>query len=174
MSRAAIAIYKPEDVRPILTAYHGKDIPIEYGKKEAEMKAQYVEEWKKNGKAKSTGGGFSLSALFGGTPQVSWQLASFLISLISHSFFRKNDSGPIPLTYLEQKRKEAQQHYRDEMEYIRQNKPEFDRLIEEDKKRAEAQMTGNLWSMMQAMAGPPPAGPPPPVPSSGEPTRPSS
>ncbi len=43
----AIAIYKPEDVRPILAAYHGKDIPLEYGKKEAEIKAQFVEEWKK-------------------------------------------------------------------------------------------------------------------------------
>ncbi len=46
----AIAIYKPEDVRPILAAYHGKDIPLEYGKKEAEIKAQFVEEWKKSGK----------------------------------------------------------------------------------------------------------------------------
>ena len=35
-ARAAIAIYKPPDVRPILEAYSGKDTPIEYAKKEAE------------------------------------------------------------------------------------------------------------------------------------------
>lgn len=66
----AIAIYKPEDVRPILAAYHGKDIPLEYGKKEAEIKAQFVEEWKKSGKEKS-GGGLTLSGLFLGSKQVS-------------------------------------------------------------------------------------------------------
>ena len=67
---SAIAIYKPQDVRPIIEAYHGKDIPIEYGKKEAEAKAQFIEEWKRSGKSQSGGGGFSLSALFGGNQQV--------------------------------------------------------------------------------------------------------
>ena len=42
-----MAIYKPDDVRPILQAYLGKDIPIEYAKKEAEAKARHVEEWKR-------------------------------------------------------------------------------------------------------------------------------
>ena len=67
----AIAIYKPQDVRPILQTYYQKDIPIEYGKKEAETKQQFIEEWKKNGKS---GGGFSISGLFGGSSQVSHPL----------------------------------------------------------------------------------------------------
>lgn len=58
---AAIAIYKPPDVRPILEAYAGKNIPIEYGKKEAEAKAKHVEEWQK--KKGVTGGSFG--SLFG-------------------------------------------------------------------------------------------------------------
>jgi len=32
----SIAIYRPPDVRPILQAYHSKNIPLEYAKKEAE------------------------------------------------------------------------------------------------------------------------------------------
>lgn len=50
----AIAIYKPADVRPILTAYHGKNIPLEYGKKEADAKAKYLEEWKQGHKGGSS------------------------------------------------------------------------------------------------------------------------
>ena len=67
----AIAIYKPEDVRPIIEAYHGKDIPIEYAKNEAEAKRKHVEEWQtRHGLAK---GGFTLSSLFGGGQQVRRQ-----------------------------------------------------------------------------------------------------
>jgi hypothetical protein len=47
----AIGIYKPADVRPILQAYHGKDIPLEYAKREAEDKLAHVENWKKKGKS---------------------------------------------------------------------------------------------------------------------------
>ncbi len=42
----AIAIYKPPDVRPVLNAYEGKNVPLEYGKLEAEMKAKHIDEWK--------------------------------------------------------------------------------------------------------------------------------
>lgn len=45
---SAIGIYKPQDVRPVLTAYQGKDIPLEYAKKEAEAKALHVEKWSKD------------------------------------------------------------------------------------------------------------------------------
>jgi hypothetical protein len=61
----AIAIYKPADVRPILEAYRGKNIPLEYAKKEAEAKLKHIEEWQ-NGKKGIGGGGFTLSRLFGG------------------------------------------------------------------------------------------------------------
>lgn len=58
----AIAIYKPADVRPILTAYHGKDIPLEYAKKEAEGKQKHIEEWeKKKGEPNPFGAMFGLS-----------------------------------------------------------------------------------------------------------------
>ena len=60
----AIAIYKPEDVRPILDAYRDKDIPIEYAKKEAEAKQLHIEEWIRKGKQS---GGLTLSSLFGGS-----------------------------------------------------------------------------------------------------------
>jgi len=58
----AIAIYKPPDVRPILEAYRGKDIPSEYAKKEAEAKAKHIEEWKKKSHHMTTG---SFSSIFG-------------------------------------------------------------------------------------------------------------
>ena len=64
----AIAIYKSNDVRPILKAYEGKNIPIEYAKKEAEAKQKFLEEWRQSGKSKTTAGpGFTLSGLFGGS-----------------------------------------------------------------------------------------------------------
>lgn len=49
---AAIGIYKPPDVRVVLKAYEGKNIPIEYAKKEAEHKRQFIEEWKARGGGK--------------------------------------------------------------------------------------------------------------------------
>lgn len=68
---AAIAIYKPADVRPILEAYQGKNIPIEYAKKEAEAKQKHIEQWNDHSKGLSDGG-FTLSRLFasGGTVSV--------------------------------------------------------------------------------------------------------
>ena len=48
----AVGIYKPPDVRAILKAYEGKNIPIEYAKKEAENKRQFIEEWKARGGGK--------------------------------------------------------------------------------------------------------------------------
>lgn len=139
----AIAIYKPPDVRPLLKAYHGKDIPIEYAKQEALAKERFLEDWKKSGKAK-TGGGLTLSGLFAGSSS--------------------QDKSPVPLTYLEQKRKDAQAHYLEELEYIKANKEQFDKLLEEDRKAAEAQMSGNLFSILGNLTGPPPGMPPPPKP----------
>lgn len=62
----AIAIYKPQDVRPILKAYEGKDIPIEYAKHEAELKRKHIEEWEHSRKGLATTG-FTFSSLFGGS-----------------------------------------------------------------------------------------------------------
>ena len=79
----AIAIYQPQDVRPILQAYEGKNIPIEYAKKEAEGKKQFLEQWRKtNQKA----GSFTLSSLFGGGDAVRYISKYSKWSLIFSSF----------------------------------------------------------------------------------------
>lgn len=68
---AAIGIYKPQDVRPILGAYQGKDIPSEYAKFEAAAKQKHIEEVEAKraaGGGRGLGtGGFTLSGLFGGS-----------------------------------------------------------------------------------------------------------
>lgn len=62
----AIAIHRPADVRPILKAYSGKDVALEYGKFEADIKRKQLEEWEKSGKKRSAVEGVSISRLFGG------------------------------------------------------------------------------------------------------------
>lgn len=131
----SIGIYKPPDVRPILQAYAGKDIPIEYAKKEAELKAKHVAEWKEKHKHGAGVGAFKLSNLFGGS---------------------SNNTSPIPPTYLEQKRAEAQAIYKEEQAYIASHKEEFDRLLEEDRKAMAREMSGSLWGAIGKMAGVPP------------------
>lgn len=51
-------------MRPVIKAYEGKNIPIEYGKQEAESKRRFIEEWRKSGKS-NHGSGLTLSGLFG-------------------------------------------------------------------------------------------------------------
>jgi hypothetical protein len=63
MCNTAIGIYSPPDVRPILKAYQGKDIPIEYAKREAEDKQAHIENWSKKGKRVDV----TFSSLFGGS-----------------------------------------------------------------------------------------------------------
>ncbi|KIJ63478.1 hypothetical protein HYDPIDRAFT_175883 [Hydnomerulius pinastri MD-312] len=128
----SIGIYKPQDVRPILQAYSGKDVPVEYAKKELEARERHIAEWKTKSKGLSTGG-FTLSSLFG------------VSSEPSHS--------PIPPTYLEQKRLEAQRQYKEEQAYIAANKADFDKLLEEDKQAMAKEMSGSLWSVLDGMAG---------------------
>lgn len=60
---SAIAIYSPPDVRPILKAYEGKDIPLEYAKNEALAKAKHIAEW--NAKHKPSAAAPSFRNLFG-------------------------------------------------------------------------------------------------------------
>jgi import inner membrane translocase subunit TIM50 len=64
------------------------------------------------------------------------------------------------LTYLEAKRREAQNFYREEQKYIREHKPEFDALIEADRQAQASAMSGPLWSSLSATLG---GGPPPPT-----------
>ncbi|KAH9935110.1 NIF-domain-containing protein [Epithele typhae] len=132
----SIAIFKTQDVRPILEAYDGKNIPIEWAKKEAEMKRKHVEEWEHSRKGLSRGG-MTLSSLFGSSDPASGSQA--------------------PPTYLEQKRLEAQHQYLEEQEYLKKNKAYFDQLIKEEQEAAARQMPSTFWGAAQAMMGPPPA-----------------
>lgn len=65
----AIAIFKTPDVRPVIQAYEGKNIPIEFAKKETEMKQRHIEEFEHSRKGLSRGG-LTLSGLFGGSEKV--------------------------------------------------------------------------------------------------------
>ncbi|OBZ69462.1 Mitochondrial import inner membrane translocase subunit TIM50 [Grifola frondosa] len=126
----SIAMYKTPDVRPILTAYQGKNVPIEYAKKEAEAKRKFIEEWEHSRKGLSRGG-FTLSGLFGGSAQ---QTAS-----------------PVPLTYIEQKRLEAQQQYLEEQAYLNANKENFDKMIKAEQDAMAREMPSTFWGAAQAM-----------------------
>jgi import inner membrane translocase subunit TIM50 len=64
------------------------------------------------------------------------------------------------LTYLEAKRREAQNFYREEQKYIREHKAEFDALIEADRQAQANAMSGPLWSSISTTLG---GGPPPPA-----------
>jgi len=124
----SIGIYKPPDVRPILQAYQGKDIPLEYAKREAEDKRLHIENWKKKGKKVDVtfSGLFSASS----TPPPAY-----------------------PPTYLEQKRKEAQQLYLEEMAFIEKNKNEFEKLIAQDREAAKSGMPDSLLGVLEAVVG---------------------
>lgn len=61
------------------------------------------------------------------------------------------------MTYLEQKRAQAQKLYQEEQEYWRQNADEIKRLMEEDRQKQMAEMKGSLMGMMpfgQTAGGP--------------------
>ncbi|ESK90564.1 mitochondrial import inner membrane translocase subunit tim50 [Moniliophthora roreri MCA 2997] len=128
----SIAIYKPPDVRPILEAYQGKNIPVEYAKKEAEGKAKHLEEWKQNkgNKSNSIGSFFGLS--------------------------KNRTDANAPLTYLEQKRKEAQMQYKEEQAYIAKNKDYLEKLLKQEQDMMAAQVPKNLWEAIDQMRGNPP------------------
>jgi len=63
------------------------------------------------------------------------------------------------LTYLEAKRREAQNFYREEQKYIREHKGEFDALLEADRQAQANALSGPLWASVAATLG---GGPPPP------------
>jgi import inner membrane translocase subunit TIM50 len=57
------------------------------------------------------------------------------------------------LTYLEQKRKEAQRQYKEEQAYIELHKGDFERLMEEDRQAMAKEMSGTLWGALDSLAG---------------------
>jgi import inner membrane translocase subunit TIM50 len=71
----AIAMFNAKDVRPIIKAYAGKDIPIEYAKKEAEAKQKATEEWERQHPNSAAGGAGWLSSTFGSVASVSFAMS---------------------------------------------------------------------------------------------------
>ena len=65
--------------------------------------------------------------------------------------FPAQSKSPIPPTYLEQKRAEAQALYREEQAYIASNKENFERLLEEDRQAMAREMSGNALGVVQSM-----------------------
>jgi hypothetical protein len=61
----------------------------------------------------------------------------------------------VPLTYLEQKRKDAQLQYKEEQAYIQSHKADFERLLEEDRQAMAKEMSGTLWGALDALTGAP-------------------
>ena len=88
--------------------------------------------------------------------------------LIMNSFLlqclQPSAASQAPLTYLEQKRLEAQRRYLEEQEYLRQNKETLDRMIKEQEEAMQREMPSTFWGATQAIlsGGPPPPSPPPP------------
>ncbi|WWC90220.1 uncharacterized protein L201_005153 [Kwoniella dendrophila CBS 6074] len=134
----SIGIFNPADVRPILKAYEGKNIPVEYAKKEAEAKEKAIQEWERLHPSSIAGTGSSwLSSAFG--------------SVAAPGQSRPNQ----PMTYLEQKRAQAQKIYQEEQKYWAEHADEFKKLIEEDKQRQIAEMKGSLLGMLSGPPKPP-------------------
>ncbi|ORY26471.1 HAD-like domain-containing protein [Naematelia encephala] len=134
----SIPIYNAADVRPVIKAYEGKDIPTEYAKREAEAKRIAVEEWERLHPTSLHGAGSGfLSGLFG--------------SVSNPGYSRPNR----PMTYLEQKRAEAQKTYQDEQRYWAEHAEEFAKLIEDDKQRQLAEMKGSLLGFLSGGAAAP-------------------
>ncbi|KAJ7767465.1 HAD-like domain-containing protein [Mycena maculata] len=131
----SIGIYKPQDVRPILAAYQGKDIPLEYAKKEAEAKALHVEKWTKDRPQGLAGASFS--SFFGFSPG-------------------NTQRSKIPPTYLEQKRREAQEQYAEEQKYIREHKDYLEGLLKKEQEMMANEVPGTLWEAIGQMTGEPP------------------
>lgn len=62
---------QPQDIRPVLKAYEGKDIPEAYAKVEADHKRRFIEAWDKKHEGKrapasASVGRVSFGSLFGG------------------------------------------------------------------------------------------------------------
>ncbi|EJT97002.1 HAD-like protein [Dacryopinax primogenitus] len=119
----SIAIHKVPDVRPILHKYADQDIPTAYAAIEAAQKQKAVEEWNAtHSSASGSMGSFTLSSMFGGAPA----------------------APKMPMSYLEQKRAEAQAIYLEEQKYFKEHEGEMKRLMEEDRQRQLGEMRGSL------------------------------
>ncbi|KIY51983.1 HAD-like protein [Fistulina hepatica ATCC 64428] len=143
----SIAIYRVPDVRPLLKAYEGKDIPLEYAKMEAADKQRHLEKWAKDPRSR---------------PKTGHNLAHWAGLDISKTGERATAAPPnVPLTYLEAKRREAQLRYLDDLKFVEANSAKLEKLREEDRQAAMADVPGSLLDVVSRMrSGTPPPGSP--------------
>ncbi|CAE6459794.1 unnamed protein product [Rhizoctonia solani] len=127
----SIAIHSPPDVRPILKAYQGKDIAKTYAAVEAEQKRKVIEEWEKNRKTGGPSGNMAIGGLFG-----------------FGGAKKQHPADQPPLTYLEQRRKEYQDLYKQDQAYWAENSEKFRKMMEEDRERQMKEMGGSLLGWM--------------------------
>lgn len=64
-------------------------------------------------------------------------------------------ASPIPPTYLEQKRAEAQIQYKEEMAYMEANKPMLDKMLEDERQAMMSEGAGSLIGAIEAITGAP-------------------
>lgn len=139
----SVGILQPQDVRPVLKAYEGKDIPAAYAQVEADYKKRFIDAWEKKHEGKRAPASASVgrvSSLFGGS---SGAVA---------------DPSQPPPTYLELKRKEAQEMYRREQQWMKENEEELKKMIEADKQAQMAEMGGTLLGALAGVGFKPPEG----------------
>ncbi|CAE6483569.1 hypothetical protein ACGC1H_005278 [Rhizoctonia solani] len=127
----SIAIHSPPDVRPILKAYQGKDIAKTYAAVEAEQKRKVIEEWEKNRKTGGPSGNMAIGGLFG-----------------FGGAKKQHPADQPPLTYLEQRRKEYQDLYKQDQAYWAENSEKFRKMVQEDRERQMKEMGGSLLGWM--------------------------
>jgi import inner membrane translocase subunit TIM50 len=70
----------------------------------------------------------------------------------------------VPPTYLDQKRAEAQAQYREEMAYMEANKPQLEKMLQEERDAMMREGAGSLLGAISALAG----GAPPAQPEDGK------
>ncbi|KAG8980877.1 mitochondrial inner membrane protein required for protein import, partial [Tulasnella sp. 427] len=138
----SIGIVQPGDVRQVLKAYEGKDIPAAYAQLEADHKKRFIEAWEKKHGGKHAAGSANVGRVSFG------------------SLFGGGSSGPSldptqpPPTYLELKRKEAQEYYRREQVWIKENEEELKKAVEADKQAQMAEMGGSIFGALAGVKPP--------------------
>jgi import inner membrane translocase subunit TIM50 len=112
----ALFLNRVADVRPILSGYKDKDIPLEFAKRQAAFKESQLATWRQR-KAeadKSLFGSFSLGALFGLGSKVT---------------------DEPPLTMLEAERKRYLDHYQKDVALFKENQASMMAQMEADRER---------------------------------------
>lgn len=129
------------DVREVLASYSGKDIPLEYARREAIAREKFNEQWeaehprskRKPSSSGSTGGGF-LSALGLGAPKIPGALEG------EESLSEGFEKGK---TFMDQVRERGQRQYELLEKEIRENGEKWlKEMAEEEKKMQEEAMKG--------------------------------